>query len=106
MTCKECGIEIEYKPNRKYCKKCAIEVQKIRVKKYNTFIREHKDESESLYFEKDDLTQIASVSDMIDIQHIVKKVKKGYSNVQEIYDKYKNIYDKKRLEKYIERCMY
>ena len=84
VKCVECQSEFEAKgKNARYCKKC----------------------NPSKYESTKDVSYRFSVDHMLDIQDMLKKVKKNILDIEAIYIKYKNKYKKEILEKYIARIM-
>ena len=122
----ECGVELDSKL-KSYCKTCGDKRTKINQQKYRDklkYDKEHfltqielkgkkfcntipKKEEVILVIKDDryDLANYASIEDMIDIQNIIKQVKKGIVKIEKVYEKYSYKYNKDCLKKYIRRCM-
>lgn len=124
--CLTCGCELQSKL-KSYCKACGDIRNKNNQQKYRERLKKEKEykiskidlkgrkfcntisKKEKLLLviedDRNDLANYASVEDMIDIQNIIKQVKKGIVKIEKIYEKYSEKYNKSYLEKYIRRCM-
>ena len=124
--CLTCGCELESKL-KSYCKTCGDKRTKINQQKYRDklkYDKEHfltqielkgkklcntipKKEEVILVIKDDryDLANYASIEDMIDIQNIIKQVKKGIVKIEKVYEKYSCEYNIDCLKKYIRRCI-
>ena len=124
--CLTCGCELESKL-KSYCKTCGDKRTKINQQKYRDKLKYDKEQfltqielkgkkfcntipkkEEVILVIKDDrydLANYASVEDMIDIQNIIKQVKKGIVKIEKVYEKYSYKYNKDCLKKYIRRCI-
>ena len=122
----ECGVELDSK-FKSYCKTCGDKRTKINQQKYRDKIKYDKEhfltqielkgkkfcntipkKEEVILVIKDDrydLANYASIEDMIDIQNIIKQVKKGIVKIEKVYEKYSYKYNKDCLKKYIRRCI-
>ena len=122
----ECGVELESKL-KSYCKTCGDKRTKINQQKYRDKLKYDKEQfltqielkgkkfcntipkkEEVILVIKDDrydLANYASVEDMIDIQNIIKQVKKGIVKIEKVYEKYSCKYNRDCLKKYIRRCI-
>ena len=124
--CLTCGCELESKL-KSYCKTCGDKRTKINQQKYRDKLKYDKEQfltqielkgkkfcntipkkEEVILVIKDDrydLANYASIEDMIDIQNIIKQVKKGIVKIEKVYEKYSYKYNKDCLKKYIRRCI-
>ncbi len=124
--CLTCGVELDSKL-KSYCKTCGDKRTKINQQKYRDKLKYDKEQfltqielkgkkfcntipkkEEVILVIKDDrydLANYASIEDMIDIQNIIKQVKKGIVKIEKVYEKYSYKYNKDCLKKYIRRCI-
>ena len=124
--CLTCGCELDSKL-KSYCKTCGDKRTKINQQKYRDKLKYDKEQfltqielkgkkfcntipkkEEVILVIKDDrydLANYASIEDMIDIQNIIKQVKKGIVKIEKVYEKYSYKYNKDCLKKYIRRCI-
>ena len=124
--CSTCGCELQSK-FKSYCKTCGDKRTKINQQKYRDKLKYGKEEfltqislknkklcnsiptkpkiNLNLQEENKDLTKIASVEDLLDIQKIIKQVKKGIKNIETVYIKYDKKYKREYLNNYIRRIM-
>ena len=124
--CLTCGCELESKL-KSYCKTCGDKRTKINQQKYRDKLKYDKEQfltqielkgkkfcntipkkEEVILVIKDDrydLANYASVKELLDIQNIIKQVKKGIVKIEKVYEKYSYKYNKDCLKKYIRRCI-
>ena len=124
--CLTCGVELESKL-KSYCKTCGDKRTKINQQKYRDKLKYDKEQfltqielkgkkfcntipkkEEVILVIKDDrydLANYASIEDMIDIQNIIKQVKKGIVKIEKVYEKYSCKYNMDCLNEYIRRCI-
>ena len=124
--CLTCGCELESKL-KSYCKTCGDKRTKINQQKYRDklkYDKEHfltqielkgkkfcntipKKEEVILVIKDDryDLANYASIEDVLDIQNIIKQVKKGIVKIKKVDEKCSGEYNIDCLKKYIRRCI-